>query len=85
LRGYLPERNGEGGEAKVAQGTIKDYDHEQRIGSVLLDDRTEIGIDATSVEGSGILNLRVGQRVVFEVAEEGGQKLARGLKLISFS
>ncbi len=69
----------------MAQGTIKDYDSEQRAGSLLMDDRTEVGIDQTSLEGSGALTLRVGQRVVFDLAEEGGHKVARALKLITFS
>ena len=70
----------------MAQGTIKDYDKENRTGSLLMDDRTEVGIDPTSTEGSGhIRYLRIGQRVVFDLAEEGGQKVARSLKVISFA
>jgi cold shock CspA family protein len=70
----------------MAQGTIKDYDIEQRTGSLLMDDRTEVAIDASSTEGSGhIRYLRIGQRVVFDLAEEGGRKIARGLKVISFA
>ncbi|HCO03223.1 MAG TPA: hypothetical protein DIT48_07665 [Actinobacteria bacterium] len=69
----------------MAQGTVKDYFSADRSGSLLLDDRAEIGIDAVSTEGSGIRLLRVGQRVVFDIAEEGGRKIARNLKLITFS
>jgi hypothetical protein len=70
----------------VPQGTIKDYDVENRTGSLLMDDRTEVDIDETSTEGSGhIRYLRIGQRVVFDVAEEAGKKVARGLKIISFA
>ena len=47
----------------MAQGTIKDYFIEERVGSLLLDDRTEVAIDADSTEGSGIRYLRIGQRV----------------------
>jgi len=47
----------------VDQGTIKDFDEEARTGTVLTDDRVEIAIDGTSLEGSGILTLRIGQRV----------------------
>ena len=70
----------------MTQGTVKDYDIEQRTGSLLLDDRTEVSIDESSVEGSGhIRYLRIGQRVIFDLAEDGGRKVARNLKIISFA
>jgi cold shock CspA family protein len=69
----------------VAQGTIKEYDIERRAGSLLQDDKTEVVIDPTSTERSDIRYLRIGQRVVFDVAEESGQKVARNLKIISFA
>jgi len=39
----------------------------------------------SSTEGSGLRYLRVGQRVVFDVAEEGGRRIARNLKIITLS
>ena len=69
----------------MAQGTIRDYDIENRAGSLLMDDRTEVQIDPTSMEGSGVRYLRIGQRVVFDVADEAGRKVARNLKIISFA
>ena len=69
----------------MAQGTIKDYVIEDRSGSLLLDDHTEVAIDADSTEGSGIRYLRIGQRVNLEVAEEGGRKVARKLQIVTFS
>ena len=70
----------------MAQGTIKDYRDSDQAGPLLMDDRTEVFIDQTSTEGSGhIRSLRIGQRVVFDLAEEGGRKVARGLKIISFA
>lgn len=70
----------------MPQGTIKDYDIENRTGSLLMDDKTEVVIDPSSTEGSGhIRYLRIGQRVVFDMADEGGRKVARGLKIISFA
>jgi cold shock CspA family protein len=69
----------------MAQGTIKDYDIDQRTGSLLQDDHTEVFIDVGSTEGSGIRYLRIGQRVVFDIAEESGRKMARNLKIISFA
>jgi cold shock CspA family protein len=68
----------------LPQGTIKTYDIENRTGSLLTDDEQEIQIDPTSVEGSGIRYLRIGQRVKFDLADEGGKKLARSLKLVTF-
>jgi 2-phospho-L-lactate guanylyltransferase len=68
----------------LAQGTIRDYEAETRTGSLVLDDGTEVGIDATSVEGAGIIDLRIGQRVRFDVVDEGGRKIARTLRLVTF-
>jgi cold shock CspA family protein len=68
----------------VAQGTIRDYNAEARTGSLLMDDRTEVGIDATSLEGAGIIDLRIGQRVRFDLVDEGGRKIARTLRLVTF-
>jgi cold shock CspA family protein len=70
----------------MPQGTVKDYDIEQRAGSLLMDDQTEVLIDPQSTEGSGhIRYLRIGQRVVFDLVEEGGRKVARNLKIITFA
>jgi cold shock CspA family protein len=68
----------------MPQGTIKDFDIQERTGSLLMEDRTEVGIDATSVEGSGIRTLRIGQRVKFDLIQEGGRKLARTLQIVTF-
>ena len=68
----------------MPQGTIKDYDPERRTGTLLMDDRTEVHIDPTSVEGAGIRYLRIGQRVKFDLAEEGGRKVARTLRIVTF-
>lgn len=67
----------------MPQGTIRHFDADAREGTLLMDDRTEVFIDATSVEGSGILGLRIGQRVRFDVVEEGGRKLARTLRVVT--
>jgi cold shock CspA family protein len=69
----------------MAQGTVKEYFVDDRSGSLLQDDRTEILIDAESTEGSGLRSLRVGQRVDYEVAEEGGHRVARNLRIVTFS
>jgi len=68
----------------VAQGTIRDFDDAERTGTLLTDDRAEVHIDPTSVEGAGIRYLRIGQRVKFDLVEEGGRKLARTLRIVTF-
>lgn len=67
----------------MPQGTIKDYDPEERTGTLLMDDRTEVHIDPTSMEGSGLRFLRLGQRVRFDLVEEGGRKVARSLRIVT--
>lgn len=67
----------------MAQGTVKDFDEQERTGSLLMEDRTEVQIDATSTEGSGLRFLRIGQRVRFDLIEEGGRKIARTLRIVT--
>lgn len=67
----------------MPQGTIRRYDDDARSGDLLMDDRTEVLIDTVSVEGSGLRALRIGQRVKFDLAEEGGRKVARGLRIVT--
>src|SRR4029453_10641985 len=70
-------------EGSMPQGTIKDFEGEERIGSLLMDDRTEVAIDAVSVEGSGLRSLRIGQRVRFDLVDEAGRKVARNLQIVT--
>ncbi len=67
----------------MPQGTIKHFDPDTRQGSLLMEDHTEVGIDATSIEGAGILYLRIGQRVRFDLVEESGAKIARTLRIVT--
>lgn len=68
----------------MAQGTIKDFDPASREGTLLTEDRAEVHIDATSMEGAGLRTLRIGQRVKFDLVEEGGRKVARTLRIVTF-
>ena len=68
----------------MPQGTVMTYDIPSRTGSLLTDARDEIAIDAGSAEGAGIRYLRIGQRVKFEIADEGGKKVARTLRIVTF-
>jgi cold shock CspA family protein len=65
------------------QGTIKDFDVSERRGTLLTDAKEEVVIDRGSLEGAGIRYLRVGQRVRFELADEGGRKVARSLRIVT--
>ena len=68
----------------MAQGTIKEWDEQTRTGSLLMDDRAEISIDATSIEGSNVRTLRLGQRVKFDLETAGEGSVARSLRLVTF-
>jgi cold shock CspA family protein len=67
----------------MPQGTIRDFDDATRSGTLLMDDRTEVQIDASSIEGAGIITLRIGQRVRFDLANESGRKVARTLRVVT--
>ena len=67
----------------MPQGTIKDYDEQERTGSLMMEDHTEVAIDAVSLEGSGLRSLRLGQRVRFDLVEESGGKMARNLQIVT--
>ena len=69
--------------ARMPQGTVKHFDEQERTGSLVMEDHTEVGIDATSVEGSGLRTLRIGQRVRFDLVEESGHKVARTLQIVT--
>lgn len=66
------------------QGTIKHFDESERTGALLTDDRTEVTIDAGSLEGSGVLTLRIGQRVKFDTEDRDGTPVARSLRLVTW-
>jgi cold shock CspA family protein len=68
----------------VDQGTIKQFDESERTGTLLTDDRTEVAIDAGSLEGSGVLTLRIGQRVRFDMEQRDGEPVARSLRLVTW-
>jgi cold shock CspA family protein len=69
----------------MAQGTIKDYDEDQRTGSLLMEDRSEVAIDPHSIGDPSILTLRIGQRVRFDLEETAGGRVARALRIVTFA
>jgi cold shock CspA family protein len=67
----------------VPQGTVKMFDPETRTGSVLTDGQEEVLVDAETFTASGLMELRLGQRVRFEVDDTGETRMARRLNLVS--
>jgi cold shock CspA family protein len=43
-----------------------------------------VAIDAGSLEGSGVLTLRIGQRVRFDTEQRDGAPVARSLRLVTW-
>ena len=62
------------------QGAVKVYDPITGAGLILLNDRTEVQLRPGSLEGSMFRMLRQGQRILFEVDEEDGERYARDLR-----
>lgn len=56
------------------QATVRTYQAENRCGSVLLDDGTEIPFDAAAFDAGGLRFLRFGQRVRIRTEGEGSQR-----------
>lgn len=67
----------------MPQGTIKDFDLASHTGSLLLDNADELPIDAETFANSGLLELRLGQRVRFTLEGDGDNRRVRNLQLVS--
>jgi cold shock CspA family protein len=67
----------------MAQGTVKHFDLETRSGTVLLDDQQELPFDSETFAASGLIELRLGQRVRFEIDESGEGRRVQHLRLVS--
>jgi 2-phospho-L-lactate guanylyltransferase len=52
----------------MPQGTVRKFDPATRTGSVLDDTLREFPYDAETFDASGLMELRIGQRVRFELA-----------------
>ena len=62
------------------QGVVKVYDPVTGTGSIVLDDLSEVYLRPGSLEGSMFRMLRQGQRILFEVDQEDGDRYARDLR-----
>ena len=67
----------------MPQGTIKQFDVDTNTGIVVLDDTEELPIDAQTFARSGLMELRLGQRVRFEVTGPEGARQVSNLTLVS--
>ncbi len=67
----------------MPQGTVKHFDAETGTGSLVQDDLVERGIDREAFAASGLMELRVGQRVRFELEEDGEDARVAQLNIIS--
>jgi cold shock CspA family protein len=66
----------------VPQGSIKEYDVNDKTGIIQSDDgETEWEIDSIAMETGMFRFFRVGQRVTFDLVDEGGQKKVRNLRI----
>lgn len=67
----------------MPQGTVKHFDPETYTGVLVNDDQEELPFDAETFRSSGLLELRLGQRVRYEAetGEEGPR--VRQLQLVS--
>lgn len=64
------------------QGSIKAYDVNTKTGVIVSDDgATEWQIDPVAMETGMFRFFRTGQRVTFEVVEEGGEQQVRNLRI----
>ena len=63
------------------QGVVRVYDPVTGVGVIVRDDdRSEVLLRPGSLDGSLFRMLRQGQRIVFDVEEDGGRRFAHHLR-----
>ena len=67
----------------MPQGTVKHFDPETFTGTLLTDSQEELPFDTETFRASGLLELRLGQRVRFRVEEGAEGMRVRDLRLVS--
>jgi cold shock CspA family protein len=67
----------------MPQGTIKSFDHDTRTGALLDDALLERPIDREAFTASGLQELRIGQRVRFELERSGDDIRVAQLNIVS--
>lgn len=66
----------------MPQGTIKEFDVQTNSGCLLLDNQEELPIDAETFAASGMIELRLGQRVRFEIDGSGDERRVRDIRIV---
>lgn len=69
----------------MPQGTVKYFDPETNSGVVLLDNADELPVDAETFAASGLLELRLGQRVRFDIEGSADDRRIRALTIVSLA
>jgi cold shock CspA family protein len=67
----------------MPQGTVKFFDPETNTGVVMLDDQEELPVDAETFAASGLLELRLGQRVRVDVEGNGEDQRVSSVNIVS--
>lgn len=67
----------------MPQGTVKSFDVETKSAVVLDDSLREIHVDRRAFAASGLLELRLGQRVRFELETDEGSERVTNLNIVS--
>lgn len=67
----------------MPQGTIKGFDPATRTGTLLDDDLRERPFDREAFTASGLMELRLGQRVRFELEGAGDEPRVSHLNIVS--
>jgi cold shock CspA family protein len=67
----------------MPQGTVKFFDPETNSGVVLLDDQQELAVDAETFAASGLIELRLGQRVRLDLEGSGDDARISSLHIVS--
>lgn len=67
----------------MPQGTVKYFDVETKAATILLDDQEELPVPTATFAASGLLELRLGQRVRFDIEGSGDERRVTNLNLVS--
>ena len=67
----------------MPQGTVRSFDPATRTGSLLDDGLKEWSFDAEAFRAAGLMELRIGQRVRYELEGRGEDATVTRLNLVS--
>lgn len=67
----------------MPQGTVKSWDPKTHRALLLDDTLKELSVDAEAFAASGLLELRIGQRVRFEIEKDGDSQRVTNLNIVT--